>query len=562
MKENKVRKRAVKVQYLFAAAAFVAVILPGFASKVELELAELSNGDSFSYRGLDWQDKKKDVEEKLGLEFDQPVMNSGYGTKIYQNEDGMELFEMTGTEYYKFDTAGLENVEVIFSAEDGIQDLGEFEQRISSGLTELYDDPEYTLEREALYPVVSENMVKFRKSCWKAEAGEGLGDALYLQADMDEGSAVKYVRLVVERTAPEISENELEDLDITGFKDGDLYKFNNLEWGSSPAQVEEQTGIKFETPGIGIHDPENGNGIYFRARIVNYFGFKGAETYDFMRGGLREVVIGFGTEDGTLDITELETKLLGELEKMYGKADKKLEALGKESDSFRKRRNYIWEGAKQSGIQNSFGIDVYSDKDDKTVQMRLLISNYAIEEIPEPDVTSTSIRITDLEKDDSYTYRGIEWGCTPEELEDLLGIKLREPDDFGEPANKDAQTPVQYSEVRRVELLGMLGLEYYSFLDNKLFEAGIVFDNQGGDNLRNYEDLIIQMLENTYEEGEGKKESEIESGDGKTNIVQYKWNGKAEEGYINSLFVVCHRNQFGTTEKVQLAVSMQPVDKK
>ena len=105
-------------------------------------------------------------------------------------------------------------------------------------------------------------------------------------------------------------------------------------------------------------------------------------------------------------------------------------------------------------------------------------------------------------------------------------------------------------------------MEYYSFLDNKLFEAGIVFDNQGGDNLRNYEDLIIQMLENTYEEGEGKKESEIESGDGKTNIVQYKWNGKAEEGYINSLFVVCHRNQFGTTEKVQLAVSMQPVDKK
>ena len=119
MKENKVRKRAVKVQYLFAAAAFAAVILPGFASKVELELAELSNGDSFSYRGLDWQDKKKDVKEKLGLEFDQPVMNSGYGTKIYQNEDGMELFEMTGTEYYKFDTAGLENVEVIFSAEDG-----------------------------------------------------------------------------------------------------------------------------------------------------------------------------------------------------------------------------------------------------------------------------------------------------------------------------------------------------------------------------------------------------------------------------------------------------------
>lgn len=277
---------------------------------------------------------------------------------------------------------------------------------------------------------------------------------------------------------------------------------------------------------------------------------------------MREVVIGFGTEDGTLDITELETKLLGELEKMYGKADKKLEASGKESDSFRKRRNYIWEGAKQSGIQNSFGIDVYSDKDDKTVQMRLLISNYAIEEIPKPDVTSTAIRITDLKKDDSYTYRGIEWGCTPEELEDLLGIKLREPDDFGEPVNKDAQTPVQYSEVRRVELLGMLGMEYYSFLDNKLFEAGIVFDNQGGDNLRNYEDLIIQMLENTYEEGEGKKESEIESGDGKTNIVQYKWNGKAEEGYINSLFVVCHRNQFGTTEKVQLAVSMQPVDKK
>ena len=562
MKENKVRKRAVKVQYLFAAAVLAAVILPGFASKVELELAELSNGDSFCYRGLDWQDNKKDVEEKLGLEFDQPVMNSGYGTKIYQNEDGMKLFEMTGTEYYKFDTAGLENVEVIFSAEDGIPDLGEFEQRISSGLTELYGDPEYTLEREALYPVVSENMVKFKKSCWKAEAGEGLGDALYLQADMDEGSAVKYVRLVVERTAPEISENELEDLDITGFKDGDLYKFNNLEWGSSPARVEEQTGIKFENPGIGVHDPENGNGIYFRARIVNYFGFKGAETYDFMGGGLREVVIGFGTEDGTLDITELETKLLGELEKMYGKADKELEALGKESDSFRKRRNYIWEGAKQSGIQNCFGIDVYSDKDDKTVQMRLLISNYAIEEIPEPDVTSTSIRITDLKKDDSYTYRGIEWGCTPEELEDLLGIKLREPDDFGEPANIDAQAPVQYSEVRRVEFLGMLGMEYYSFLDNELFEAGIVFDNRGGDNLRNYEDLIIQMLENTYEEGEGKKESEIESGDGKTTIVQYKWNGKAEEGYINSLFVVCYRNKFGTTEKVQLAVCRQPVDKK
>ena len=197
-------------------------------------------------------------------------MNSGYGTKIYQNEDGMELFEMTGTEYYKFDTAGLENVEVIFSAEDGIQDLGEFEQRISSGLTELYGDPEYTLEREALYPVVSENMVKFRKSCWKAEAGEGLGDALYLQADMDEGSAVKYVRLMVERTAPEISENELEDLDITGFKDGDIYKFNNLEWGSSPAQVEEQTGIKFENPGIGVHDPENGNGIYFRCCSLNH----------------------------------------------------------------------------------------------------------------------------------------------------------------------------------------------------------------------------------------------------------------------------------------------------
>ena len=105
-------------------------------------------------------------------------------------------------------------------------------------------------------------------------------------------------------------------------------------------------------------------------------------------------------------------------------------------------------------------------------------------------------------------------------------------------------------------------MEYYSFLDNKLFEAGIVFDNRGGDNLRNYEDLIIQMLENTYEEGEGKKESEIESGDGKTTIVQYKWNGKAEEGYINSLFVVCYRNKFGTTEKVQLAVCRQPVDKK
>ena len=246
---------------------------------------------------------------------------------------------------------------------------------------------------------------------------------------------------------------------------------------------------------------------------------------------------------------------------MYGKADKKLEALGKESDSFRKRRNYIWEGAKQSGIQNCFGIDVYSDKDDKTVQMRLLISNYAIEEIPEPDVTSTGIRITDLKKDDSYTYRGIEWGCTPEELEDIIQVKLEDPDDLGELININGQAPVLFPNVRKAEFLGIQGMEYYTFLDDKLFEAGVEFYDRGGENLMRYEDLIIQALENTYGDAEEKKESEIEKEDDKISIVQYEWSGKADEGYINSLLVACFKDESGTTAKVQLAVSMQPVDK-
>ena len=566
MKENGINRKKVKVQYLFMAAALAAVVLPGFESKRGLELADLKNDGSFCYRDLDWQDRKKDVEEKLGIEFDKPILNTGYGTKIYQNENGVMLFDIPGTENYTFDTEGLENVEIIFSQEEGSQNLEEFEKKICDELTELYGAPEYTLEREALYPLVSEGTVKFRKSRWMAETGEesevGTGESLYIQADMDEDSAVKYVRLVVERSAPKISENELEDLDLAAFKNGDIFSYDKLEWGSSPAQVEEKTGRVFENPVVGIHDPEVGNGVYYRVKYLNYYGFVGAEHYDFMRGGLRQVGVAFGTKSESLDLTELETRVVNDLKKLYGEDVDTLETDGGNSGSQRKMRMYKWDGPEQEGILNNLWVVAYLGDGGRTVQLDIQADNDVVEVSSEPDPTSEVLKLTELKKDDLYTYRGIEWGCTPEELEEIIGIRLGEPDNFGQPADGAASKLASYSNVRSVRLFKNQGKEKFSFYDNKLIEASVVFDSDVDFNLKGFGETIIQMLENEYGKDEEVEESEIASGDKKRTVKQYKWKGKDEDGYINRLLLICTRNEHGMTEEVQITVSRQPVDTK
>lgn len=157
----------------------------------------------------------------------------------------------------------------------------------------------------------------------------------------------------------------------------------------------------------------------------------------------------------------------------------------------------------------------------------------------------SSINLSDFKTEDEYSYKGIKWGSSKEEVENIMNMEFGEPD-----VALESKGSYIYYEKELSQLSGTDGRRWYEFYDNGLTLVGFEFKSTEKNDLLKFKTDTLNELVKLY----GDYDDEKSSVENDQNVNGYRWMNEREDGSRDTLQLIAYSESDGKMTRIILEV--------